>query len=117
MRYRKLDENGDRVFGHSLEDFWIDVPEAPAQAVSTRLRLWQGQWFLNVDDGTPWSTKVLGKYTGSSRDPILQTRVLTTPGVTGIAAYASQLNRDTRAFTVQMTIDTQYGQVTLAGPL
>ncbi|WP_083331557.1 hypothetical protein [Brucella inopinata] len=39
MRYRKLDENDDYVFGGNLASFFIDQPEAPAQAVKTRLML------------------------------------------------------------------------------
>ena len=43
MRYRKLDEDGDYSFGRGAADFWVNVPDAPAQAVRTRLALWQGQ--------------------------------------------------------------------------
>ena len=110
MRYRKLDANGDMMFGRQQADFWRDVPDAPAQAVWTRLQLYLGDWFLDTSDGTPWRTQVLGKYTGSTRDPVIQTRTLGTLNVTGITAYASQVNRDTRDFNVQTTIDTAYGR-------
>jgi len=110
MRYRKLDANGDMVFGHQQSDFWRDVPDAPAQAVWTRLQMYLGDWFLNVNDGTPWRTRVLGKYTGNTRDPTVQARTLGSQGVVGIVAYSSQVNPNTREFDVQMTIDTVYGQ-------
>ncbi|NTG00117.1 hypothetical protein G6L30_08285 [Agrobacterium rhizogenes] len=113
MRYRKLDANGDRVFGHGSSDFWRDVPDAPAQAVMTRLHLEQGSWFLDTSEGIPWKTRVLGKYTGPTRDPVIRSRVLGTQGVTAITEYSSDLNRDTRAFSVNLTIDTQYGQATI----
>jgi hypothetical protein len=114
MRYRKLDANGDMVFGRQQADFWRDVPDAPAQAVWTRLQLYLGDWFLDTSDGTPWRTQVLGKYTGSTRDPAIQARTLGTQNVTAIHAYASQVNRDTRVFNVQMTIDTLYGQANVS---
>jgi len=113
MRYRKLDANGDRVFGHGQSDFWRDVPDAPAQAVLTRLHLEQGSWFLDTTEGIPWKTRVLGKYTGSTRDAVIRARVLGTQGVSGIAQYSSSLDRNTRAFAVNMTIDTIYGQATV----
>ena len=113
MRYRKLDANYDMVFGHGQADFWRDQPEAPAQACLTRLSLWLGEWFLNPADGTPYATKVLGKFTTSTRDPVLRARISGTPGVKSIVSYGSQVNHDTREFNVQATIDTIYGNVTI----
>lgn len=117
MRVRKLDENGDYSFGKGAKDFWRDVPDAPAQCARTRLYLFQGEWFLDSTEGTPWETEVLGKYTGSTRDPVIRTRVLGTQGVKEILEYDSQLDRDSREFAVQLTIDTIYGQAVVAGAL
>jgi len=127
MRYRKLSayriENdvlipeGDYVFGNGNNDFWHNVPEAPAQAAVTRLRFKQGDWFLDRADGTPWDTQVKGKHTEATRDMVIRLRIAQTTGVKGIADYFSNLNRDTRQYSVNVTIDTIYGQVTVQGPL
>jgi hypothetical protein len=114
LRYRKIDANQDRVFGHGQADFWRDVPDGPAQSVVTRLHMQLGEWFLDITDGTPYQTRVLGKYTGSTRDPTLRSRILGTTGVTGIAAYSSNLDRNTRAFTVEATVDTEFGQAVIS---
>ena len=111
MRYRKLDKDGDYVFGGGGKDFYRDIPEAPAQAVRTRLMLWQGEWFLNVMSGTPWMTKILGKYTTGVRDAVIRRRILGTEGVTEIISFGSQYDLETRQYKVQATINTQYGQV------
>lgn len=117
MRYRKLDANGDYSFGHGKTDFFINVPDAPAQAVQTRLNLWLGDWYLDTSDGMDWRSKVLGKYTGDIRDVAIQQRILGTPNVTEIVTYSSALNRGTRAFSVSgTTINTAYGQKTIAEP-
>lgn len=116
MRVRALDLNGDMQFGQSQRNFFVNQPEAVGQIVWTRLRLWKGDWFLKPLDGTPYKTKVLGKFTDNTRDPVVRARILTTPGVRGIAAYASSLNRDTRVWAVSAKIDTIYGQVLIAGP-
>jgi hypothetical protein len=113
MRYRKIDENKDMVFGRGLSSFWQDVPDAPAQAVDTRLRLNYGEWYLAPTDGTPWNTRVLGRYTESTRDPTVRGRIAGTRGVNNILQYSSDLNRDTRDYNVSVQIDTIYGNTAL----
>jgi len=117
MRYRKLDASGDMVFGGDQAAFFRDVPEAPAQACMTRLQLYLGEWFLDTSDGTPWKTKVLGKHTEATRDPVIRARILGTQGVSSISTYASQVNRDTRAFAAQANIETSYGPAVVTGTL
>jgi hypothetical protein len=110
MRIRKMDANGDKVrTGRGLADFWVDVPDAVAQLVSTRLALWQHDWFLNWPDGTPYATMVLGKRTEATRDAIIQARILSTTGVLGIKTYSSSFDRERRVWSVNGSIDTIYG--------
>lgn len=116
MKYRKLSPDGDYQFGNGAADFWVDQPEAVAQAVQTRLGLWQGDWFLDTTEGMTWKTEVLGVRTANTRDPAIRRRVLGTAGVKAIMAYSSNLNRDTRAFSVDtLKLDTIYGPVTVPG--
>lgn len=115
MRYRKLDASGDYSFGNGAADFWKDRPEGVAQAVQTRLFLFEGEWFLDLREGMTWNTQVLGVRTANTRDPAIRRRVLGTTGVNAILAYSSDLNRDSRGFSVGMTIDTIYGPATLTG--
>lgn len=117
MRYRKLDVNGDYVFGHQQADFYRDQAEAVAQAVRTRLGLTLGEWFLDVTDGTPWNTQVLGKYTKDQYDSAIRDRILDTPGVTEIIDYSSTVDTQARKLTVTVTINTQYGQTTLTATI
>lgn len=117
MRYRKLDADGDMVFGGGQAAFYRDQPEAPAQAVQTRLALRTGEWFLDTSAGTPWNTKVLGKFTASVRDATLRKRIIGTQGVTEITAYSSTFDPATRKFSVEATISTAYGQTTVSGPI
>lgn len=109
MRYRKLTEDGDYSFGNGQNDFFRDVPEAVGQAAKTRLLLWLGEWFLDVDEGTQYMQGILGKHSKESADETIQTRVLGTQGLTGIPNYSSAINPDTRAMTAEFQIDTIYG--------
>lgn len=108
MRVRRLDPNGDYSFGHGLSDFHVDTPDAVAQVAKTRLALWQGQWFLNLNEGMPWKTRVLGERTTTTRDPAIRARILGTPGVVGIDDYSSFTDPSTRALSVSATITTVY---------
>ncbi|KAB7788051.1 hypothetical protein [Methylorubrum populi] len=110
MRVRRVSSDGDMVFGGNQAAFHRDTPEAVAQVVESRLQLWEGQWYLDLEEGTPYETQVLGKRTETLRDPALRARILDTPGVTEIARYDSVLNRDTRGFTVTATIETAFSR-------
>ncbi len=109
MRYRKLSPTGDYVFGNGQQDFYRDVPDAVAQAVKTRLLLWLGEWFLDIEIGTQYMQGILGKHSKRLADATIQDRVSGTQGLDGIPQYSSTVNPDTRDMTVEMTIDTIYG--------
>jgi hypothetical protein len=113
MRYRTLTPEGDYSFGEAGQNFLVDSPAAVAQAIQTRLKLIQGEWFLDQTAGTPYNTQILGAGTEATRDLAVQTVILETQGVTEIVDYASHLDPSTRAFTVAATVNTQYGQTTI----
>lgn len=110
MRYRKMDENGDYVFGHGETDFYVNVPDAVRQSIETRLALFLGEWYLNTSSGTPWD-QVVGK--NKSYDLVIQLRILQTPGVDkniGIIEYQSSLDPDTRHLEIAALVQTIYSQ-------
>ncbi len=113
MRYRKLDENGDMTFGHQQNDFYRDVPDAPAQAVSTRLKLWTGEWFLNSQDGTPYQFQILGMGKVNNVEPVLRQRILQTEGVNEIINFNVDYNANSRNVIVNSSINTIYGTSTV----
>lgn len=113
MRYRKLSPSGDYQFGHQQADFYIDQPEAVGQAIKTRLGLLKGEWWLDLTDGTPWNSEILGANTRNTRDSAIQARILATQGVLSILAYTSLLN-EARQFNVAATINTIYGEVSIS---
>jgi hypothetical protein len=116
MRYRRLDENYDYSFGTGQQDFYVNVPEAVGQSVMTRLMLFQGEWFADLTQGTPWQTEVLGERTQKTRDLVVVDRVRQTVGVNDILAYSSTTDVNQRSFSAQVTIDTIYGAVELVSP-
>jgi hypothetical protein len=109
MRYRKLDQAGDYSFGHGPQDFYVNQPEAVGQSALTRLRLWQGEWFLDTSVGTPYLTQILGKVPQGIADQAIQSVVLGTAGVLGLSAYFSNYDSASRKLSVTMTLNTIYG--------
>lgn len=112
MRYRKLTADGDYTFGKGNQQFHVNTPEGVAQAVRTRLALWTGEWFLDMTEGTPFTTQVMGTGTQALYDSAIKDRILGTDGVLSISDYASTLDRD-RKLTVSAKITTIYGEATL----
>jgi len=111
VRYRKLSPDGDSNFGASQADFHRDSPEGVAQAVLTRIQLYTGDWFLDTSEGLDWRGKVLGTGTKNLYNLEIRARILGTTGVTGLDAYASERNGETRALSVQATISTAFGSI------
>lgn len=91
MRYRKLSSDGDYVFGAGKNDFLVNSPEAVAQAILTRLKLWLGEWFADTTDGTGWSQSIIGKHSKNLYELTLRQRVLETQGVVNIIGFQSSL--------------------------
>jgi len=117
MIYRKLSDSGDYVFGRGAGNFHKDSPEAVAQAVLTRLKLFQGEWFLDLNRGTPYESQILGTGKATLYDSAIQSVILETPGVTGLASYSSGIDQVTRAIYVNCTLDTLYGTTPLTTSL
>lgn len=109
MRYRQLSPTGDYTFGSSLLNFWIDVPDAVAQAVQTRLELWSGEWFLDVEEGTPYLISIFGKHSQTEADVTIQDRINGTQGLVDIENYSSDVDADNRKMVVSCLINTIYG--------
>jgi hypothetical protein len=117
MKYRKLDTDGDYTFGLGDSDFYSDTPEAVAQAVLTRLKLDQGEWFLDINEGTPYSTEILGTGTIGRYDFAIKDRIINTFGVQQIREYYSYIDPNDRSSHIFCVIDTIYGQTNLQATL
>lgn len=112
--YRKLTPGGDFTFGGGSQDFYKDA-EAVRQAVLTRLKLLQDEWWEDVEDGLPLFQSILGQ-SGSREDLdtidlLVQDRILGTPDVTGVNDFVSSYSN--RTYSCECTVDTTYGAIEL----
>lgn len=98
--------------GNGQANFLSDLP-AVAQIIATRLRLFQGEWFLNLLDGLPLFQQILGS-SGSPRNVqvitnLISARILGSPFVTAISSItATYQNRQFKFFA---QVETQFGTI------
>jgi hypothetical protein len=115
MRVRRMDVDDDMTFGQGSANFLVNSPQEVGQRILTRLRLLQGEWFLDVTAGTPYGTQILGKNTQGLYDQAIKTVILQTPGVMAITQYSSSLVA--RGLAVEALVQTQFGPVSVTTPL
>ncbi len=113
MRVRKLDENGDIT---TRGETWAYDKEAVAQTVSTRLKLFLGEYFRDITDGVPWFEKedgsegILGKgYSLVQVEAILRNRITRTEGVLKLLRFSLDYDENTRKMSVGAAVLTTYG--------
>lgn len=109
-RTRRLDSNGNPVISGKV---WIYDIEAVAQTIDTRLKLFSGEYWRDVTDGTPWIDKILTKNnrtnTLQSKISILKERILQTSGVISILEWTTDFNYTSRNLSVIATVLTEFG--------
>lgn len=113
IRYRKQTATGDYTFGQSQDDFFTGI-KAVTQACVTRLKLWQGSWWRDINDGTPYLQQILGTRGGRENliaiESIIQGRILGTQDVTAINNVQYQFNPDTRSSIFTGQVQTAYSE-------
>jgi len=108
---------GDPLRGQGLSNFLSGI-NAVAQAIQTRLLLLQGEWFLNLQTGTPLFQSILGvPNTNDGVALILRQRILGTPYVTGLTNLVVTYAGANRSYSFSCDVQTVYGTITLNQPL
>lgn len=84
------------------------------QTIRTRLRLFLGEYFRDITDGTPWFEQILGKGVSvDARDAAIRNRVARTSGVIRLTSYTSDFNINTREYSVTIGVLTSFGLLTV----
>jgi hypothetical protein len=121
ITYRKLDATGDPLFGNGQNNFVSDL-EAVAQAIGTRLALYEGEWWEDLSTGTPLFQKILGQGAApldqQTSALLLKQRISGSPYVLSVTNVQYVYNRATRGSSYVAYVLTQFGtlQVTFTPP-
>lgn len=108
MKYRKLDKNGDYVFGNNSHDY-IEKDEAIAQAIKTKLYLFYGEWWEDISLGLPMFQSILGQVSNSN---LRQTVILLcaeqinlVEGVTNVDSVSVDISARKLGLTIDVTTE------------
>lgn len=109
---RALDANWDPIQGNGQACFLADL-DAMVQIVRSRLLLFKGEWFLNLNDGLPMFNGMLGS-SGSVRNIQIITnmvvvRIKSTPYVIDVDNVAAAFQA--RSYYFSARVITQFGSV------
>lgn len=115
MTVRALNSAGD-IMTSGQQFLSGGIPEEAVQNVRTRLKFFTGEWFLNIQDGTPWFPEanrygILGKggpY--SQKEAIIRRRILLAPAVAGMSTFKADYEVTSRQLTVTAGIISTSGQ-------
>lgn len=110
MRYRRLNLDGDYTFGGGSQNY-VSGKEAVQQSIRTRLLLWKLEWWENLQGGLPMREEILNSRDTTHADDIIRERVLDTPHVNNILFFESIFDPNTRIYTVNMVVNTDFGEV------
>ena len=118
MIYRMLDTDGDYVLGRGTSEF-LSGSEAVAQAIVTNIKLLLGQWWENVNLGTPLFQSILGQ-SGSEQhlnsvDNIIKARILSTELdgsriIYSLDSYERDYSSSTREYKFTAKVTTIYSE-------
>lgn len=107
MRVRHLDETGDLCINGQT---FIFDQACIAQTIQTRLRLFLGEYFRDIDDGTPWFQSILGKNNNLDEiESILRNRIARTEGVVRLISFNLDYDDATRSLSVSGSALTEFG--------
>lgn len=95
---------------------FLEGPEATAQGIYHRLRMFLGEYFLDVSDGTAWFQSILGKAPQDTAEAALKQRIISAPRVVAITEFALDSDARQRRLSVRATVldvDSEAVQVLL----
>lgn len=88
------------------------------QNILQNLRLFYGEWFMDLEAGVPYYQQIMVKNPLLSNvDVILQNAILNTPGVQLLTQYSSSLNQTLRTLSVSFQVQTISGTVSYSNTI
>jgi hypothetical protein len=107
----KLNKDGDLDL-LSSDLLWVDGAQRVKQQLEIKLKLWQGEWFLNTDFGTPYLNHILGKQISlNGALAALKASIYEVDGISDIESFTHEYDRQNRGLNLHFTAITPYGLV------
>ena len=105
-------EDGEPILDANGNIKIIEDVESLAENIDQRLKLFKGKYFLDTTAGVPYFEEILKKPV----DPglaasVLNAEILKEPEVLSIGSVSVDLDRNTRIFNYDATIQTIFGEL------
>jgi hypothetical protein len=114
ITYLQLDADGDPILNPAAS---LTDKDAVRQAILTRLLLFQGEWWEDLNEGTPWFQTILGTRVTPNNQQVmtqaLAARITGTPYVTAIQNLDVAFDPVARKFSFSATVQTAFGTVSI----
>lgn len=100
-------KGGDLVTSGS--DQLVSGKRAAGLSATYRLRMIKGEDFMNVNNGTPWFSDILGHADQAQAETLIRHQLLASPTVAGVASLSFDYNRYKREIAVSATLISAEG--------
>ena len=112
MKYRKLSEDGDYTFGQGNANF-LTGSDAVLQAIKTKILLLKGEFWEDLEDGTPLFDDILKKRSDDAArnaiDIVIKNRIMEVEGTTSVNNFVSEIRN--RRYIATINVQTIYGEL------
>lgn len=106
-----LDDDGDLAVDAN-DIAVIDAADEVAQRLRNRLKLFRGEWFLDVTRGVPYREEVFAKRNSPARvGAAIKREILTTSGVLELLEYDQEIDASARSLTVTFKVRATSGEI------
>lgn len=86
------------------------------QRLRSRLKMFRGEWFLDLTKGVPYRTEIFVKGISSERiAAAIKMEILTTPGVLQLLSYSQSIDGATRKLNIDFEVLTSDGEIIIFG--
>lgn len=109
---RALDSNNDLIVENGSLRLVSDGAEV-VQHVRTRLLFYLGEWFLDLQAGTPYFQEIFTKPSNLANiESIFKARILETPEINSLIEFSMDYEGESlRKLTVSFSAETVYGTI------
>lgn len=109
----KLDDDNNYVFENNRVPI-IDGADYVRQKLQTKLRLFLGEWFLDLNVGVPYFQDILKKQVSTNViASIFKDVILETPGVIELQEFVLDYDNIARDLKLDFTVRSETGSITI----